>query len=127
MSKVTLTFEDVDGQVGMLVDLGEPFNEQSNAHKTANMVLNWLDGIHQVIQTGDEMECKHGDTVSVFERGGDVLLRCKLCGAGTSMGPQPWVWAQDEPRLIKTPDELNAIKASTLARIADQRIEIVRG
>lgn len=92
MSKVTLTFEDVDGQVGMLVDLGEPFNEQSNAHKTANMVLNWLDGIHQVIQTGDAMEPQ------------DV-----------------------EPRLIKTPDELNAIKASTLARIADQRIEIVRG
>lgn len=58
MSKVTLTFEDHDGQVGMLIDLHEPFNESSNAHRTANMVLNWLDGIHKVIQTGDEMEAR---------------------------------------------------------------------
>lgn len=58
MSKVTLTFEDHDGQVGMLIDLHEPFNQDSSAHKTANMVLNWLDGLHQVIQTGDEMEAR---------------------------------------------------------------------
>ena len=92
MSKVTLTFEDVDGQVGMLVDLGEPFNEQSNAHKTANMVLNFLDNVHEAIE------------------------------AEESMQPQ-----DVEPRMVKTVEELNAIKASTLARIADQPIEIVRG
>lgn len=95
MSKVTLTFEDVDGQVGMHIDLGEPFNQDSNAHKTANMVLNWLDGVHQVIQTGDEIEARE---------------------------------AQDAtPRLVKTPDEFNAIRAASLTHLADRRIEVVRG
>lgn len=100
MSKVTLTFEDVDGQVGMSIDLGEPFNRDSNAHKTANMVLNWLDGIHQVIQTGDEIEARE------------------------AQHRQP----QDvEPRLVKTPDEFNAIRAASLTHLADRRIEVVRG
>lgn len=95
MSKVTLTFEDHDGQVGMTIDLGEPFNQESNAHKTANMVLNWLDGIHQVIQTGGELEAREAQDV--------------------------------EPRMVKTPDELNAIKAASLSHLADRRIEVVRG
>lgn len=56
MAKVTLTFEDVYGQVGMAIDLVEPFNRDSNAHKTANMVLNWLDKIHQAIETSERME-----------------------------------------------------------------------
>ena len=92
MSKVTLTFEDVDGQVGMNIDLHEPFNQDSSAHKTANMVLNWLDNIHQAIETSESMETQ------------DV-----------------------EPRLIKTPDELNAIKAASLSHLVDRRIEVVRG
>ena len=90
MSRVTLTFDDHDGQVGMSIDLHEPYNEQSNAHKTANMVLNWLDSVNQVISTGDELEARETQDV--------------------------------EPRLVKTMDEINSIKASTLARIADQRI-----
>ena len=90
MSRVTLTFDDHDGQVGMSIDLHEPYNEQSNAHKTANMVLNWLDSVNQVIQTGDELEARETQDV--------------------------------EPRLVKTMDEINAIKSATLARIADQRI-----
>lgn len=100
MSKVTLTFEDHDGQVGMSIDLHEPFNQDSNAHKTANMVLNWLDSVHQVIQTGDELEAREAQHNSIQ----DV-----------------------EPRLVKTPDELNAIKAASLAHLADRRIEVVRG
>lgn len=100
MSKVTLTFEDHDGQVGMNIDLHEPFNQDSNAHKTANMVLNWLDGIHQVIRTGDEIEARE------------------------AQHRQP----QDvEPRLVKTPDEFNAIRAASLTHLADRRIEVVRG
>ena len=98
MSKVTLTFEDVDGQVGMSIDLGEPFNQDSNAHKTANMVLNWLDSIHQVIQTGDEIEAREAQQPQ---------------GA--------------EPRLVKTPEEFNAIRAASLAHLADKRIQVVRG
>ena len=90
MSRVTLTFDDHDGQVGMSIDLHEPYNESSNAHKTANMVLNWLDSVNQVIQTGDELEARETQDV--------------------------------EPRLVKTMDEINAIKSATLARIADQRI-----
>ena len=97
MSKVTLTFEDVDGQVGMSIDLGEPFNQDSNAHKTANMVLNWLDSIHQVIQTGDEMEARETDDAA---------------------GPL---------RLVKTVDEINANKAASLGHLAGRRIEVVGG
>jgi len=100
MSKVTLTFEDVDGQVGMTINLEGGFNPESNAHKTANMVLNWLDGIHQVIQTGDALEAQEAQHRQIQ----DV-----------------------EPRLVKTPDELNAIKAASLAHLADRRIEVVRG
>lgn len=94
MSKVTLTFEDHDGQVGMLIDLHEPFNQDSNAHKTANMVLNWLDGLHQVIQTGDEMEARETDDAA---------------------GPL---------RLVKTVDEINANKAASLGHLADRRIVV---
>lgn len=97
MSKVTLTFEDHDGQVGMLINLHEPFNQDSNAHKTANMVLNWLDGLHQVIQTGDEFEARETDDAA---------------------GPL---------RLVKTVDEINANKAASLGHLADRRIEVVRG
>lgn len=97
MAKVTLTFEDHEGQVGMLVDLGEPFNQDSNAHKTANMVLNWLDGIHQVIQTGDELEARETNDAA---------------------GPL---------RLVKTAEEINANRAASLANIVGQRIEVVRG
>lgn len=97
MAKVTLAFEDFEGQVGMSIDLGEPFDATSNAHRTANMVLNWLDGIHQVIQTGDELETSETNDVA---------------------GPL---------RLVKTVDEINANRAASLANFVGQRIEVVRG
>lgn len=69
MAKITITLEDVDGQVGMLLDReGKPFDPNSQAHQMANAVLNFL----------DRMQAAHA------------------------------------PQMVRTAQEINAIKAATL-------------
>ena len=57
MSRITLTFEDAPGGVAVsLTQDGQGFDDKSQAHRTANMVMNFLDDMEAATREAEAAE-----------------------------------------------------------------------